>query len=264
MRLGRDLLIALGLATLAAVRAAGEPTAEAPKGGNPLDLGEFGKRKEPIIITSDNLEYDYKANVVVYRGGVHAVQGPVTLRSDTLTIIFEKTDPAGSTGPPTGDPPKSDPPKGDPPKSDPPKGDAAKNEPPSNNPKVHQIVAAGHVRMDDGTRTATGGRAVFEQSERTVVLTENPVLHEGSNEVIGDRVVVFLDENRSVVEGGHKRVKAVLYPNKNGGLAPDGTKKEDGADPPEQQGKREDHARVDAEAPASGAPAHAPAGTASP
>src|SRR5262245_39639773 len=201
MRPTRELLIALGLAALATTRAAGEPTAQAPRGGNPLDLGEFGKRKEPIVITSDKLEYDYKANVVVYRGGVHAVQGPVTLVSDTLTITFEKTDQDASGAPSTGDPPKADPPKTDP--------------PPKSNPRVHQIVAAGHVRMDDGNRTATAGRAVFEQSDRTVVLTENPVLHEGSNEVFGDRVVVFLDENRSVVEAGHKRVKAVLYPDKN-------------------------------------------------
>jgi len=258
MRPTRELLIALGLAALATTRAAGEPTAQAPRGGNPLDLGEFGKRKEPIIITSDNLEYDYKANVVVYRGSVHAVQGPVTLVSDTLTITFEKTDQDGSAGPTTGDPPKADPPK-----ADAAKGDPAKTEPPKSNPRVHQIVAAGHVRMDDGTRTATAGRAVFEQSERTVVLTENPVLHEGTNEVIGDRVVVFLDENRSVVEAGRKRVKAVLYPSKGDGLAPDGTKK-DGEHAPEQQGKREDHARVDAETPESGAPAHAPAGATSP
>jgi lipopolysaccharide export system protein LptA len=253
MRPGRELLIALGFATLATMRAAGEPTAEAPKGGNPLDLGEFGKRKEPIIITSDNLEYDYKANVVVYRGGVHAVQGPVTLHSDTLTITFEKTDQDGSGVPTTGDPPKTDPPK----------ADAAKTEPPKSNQRVHQIVAAGHVRMDDGTRTATGGRAVFEQSERTVVLTENPVLHEGTNEVIGDRVVVFLDENRSVVEGGHKRVKAVLYPNKGDGLAADGTTK-GGEHAPGQQGKDVNDARIDAKVPVSEPPTPTPAGATSP
>src|SRR5262245_55713955 len=206
MRPTRELLIALGLAALATTRAAGEPTAQAPRGGNPLDLGEFGKRKEPIIITSDKLEYDYKANVVVYRGGVHAVQGPVSLVSDTLTITFEKTDQDGAGGAGTGDP------AADPRTGDSPKAGAA---PPKSNPRVHRIVAAGHVRMDDGTRTATGGHAVFEQSDRTVILTENPVLHEGSNEVFGDRVVVFLDENRSVVEGGHKRVKAVLFPNNN-------------------------------------------------
>ena len=36
---------------------------------------EFGKRKEPITVTSDRLEYDYGSNVVVYRGDVQATQG---------------------------------------------------------------------------------------------------------------------------------------------------------------------------------------------
>ena len=40
----------------------------------------------------------------------------------------------------------------------------------------------------------------------------------------GDRIVVFIDENRSVVEGGRKRVKAVVFPNKQDSVAkaPDG------------------------------------------
>jgi lipopolysaccharide export system protein LptA len=262
MRPRRDLLIVFGLAVLGlgAMRADGEPTAAPSRGGNPLDLGEFGKRKEPIIITSNNLEYDYKTNVVVYHGDVHATQGPVKLQSDTLTITFEKSNQDALGQLSKGDPPKSDPPKGDPPKGDAAKSDPSKGDSPTSNPRLHEIVAAGHVRMDDGTRTATSGRAVFEQSARTVVLTENPVLHEGTNEVVGDRVIVYLDENRSVVEGGRKRVKAVLYPSKDGGLAPAGTKKE--GDAPGKQGKQEE-ARVGPEA-AAGAPAHAPAGGASP
>jgi len=235
MQLRRELLIAFGLAALGSMRAGGEPTADGSRGGNPLDLGEFGKRKEPIFITSDSLEYDYKMNVVVYHGDVHATQGPVTLRSDTLTITLEKTDQEGPSDAPKGDPPKS-------------------------NPRLRQIIAAGHVRMDDGTRTATGGRAVFEQSERTVVLTENPVLHEGSNEVVGDRVVVYLDENRSIVEGGRKRVKAVLYPSKDSGLTPAGTNKEGEHAP----GKQDEQARVEPEAPAAGSPASGAVGGAPP
>ncbi len=235
MQLRRELLIAFGLAALGSMRAGGEPAGDGSRASNPLDLGEFGKRKEPIFITSDNLEYDYKMNVVVYHGDVHATQGPVTLRSDTLTITLEKTDQEGPSDAPKGDPPKS-------------------------NPRLRQIIAAGHVRMDDGTRTATGGRAVFEQSERTVVLTENPVLHEGSNEVVGDRVVVYLDENRSIVEGGRKRVKAVLYPSKDSGPAPAGTNKEGEHAP----GKQDEQARVEPGAPAAGPPASGAVGGAPP
>jgi lipopolysaccharide export system protein LptA len=43
-------------------------------------------------------------------------------------------------------------------------------------------------------------------------------MHDEANEVAGDRVTVFLDENRSVVEGGdNKRVKAVLHPKQGPG-----------------------------------------------
>jgi len=65
-----------------------------------------------------------------------------------------------------------------------------------------------------------GGRATYEQEQRTLVLTENPVLHDGPNIVIGERVTVYLDENRSVVEGGQKRVKAVFHPNEKSNAAP--------------------------------------------
>jgi lipopolysaccharide export system protein LptA len=79
------------------------------------------------------------------------------------------------------------------------------------------VIASGNVRIDQGARWAVGGRATFDQQRRTLVLSENPVLHDGPNEVAGDRVIVFLDENRSVVEGGgRKRVKAVLFPGKDG------------------------------------------------
>ena len=77
---------------------------------------------------------------------------------------------------------------------------------------MREIVAEGSVRIDQGPRWAVGGRAVFDQIHRTLVLTQDPVLHDGQNQVAGDRVIVFLDEDRSVVEGGQQRVKAVLVP----------------------------------------------------
>ena len=47
------------------------------------------------------------------------------------------------------------------------------------------------------------------------MLSQNAVVHDGPNEVSGDRIVVYLDEERSVVEGGGGRVKAVLFPSKD-------------------------------------------------
>ena len=181
---------------------AGRVIAEPAKGDGFFDGGDFGNRKEPINITSDSLEYDYKTNVVVYRGDVIAIQGDMKVRSDTLTVTLTGRDGTGAPGAPEHD------------------ADPAKANGQAGGQKVQEIVAVGHVRIDNGTRWATGGRAVFEQASRTLVLTETPVLHDGPNEVAGDRVLVYLDENRSVVEGGRKRVKAVVYPGKDGGLAP--------------------------------------------
>jgi len=163
-------------------------------GGNPLGLGGFGG-KEPVTVTADRLEYDYKAGVIVYRGNVEVVQGPTTMKSDTLTVTLAQDQKGKGRPDPTAVEAAADPTDG--------------------SARVQEIVAVGSVRIDQGERFATGGRATFDQSKRTVVLTDDPVLHDGPNEVMGDRVVVFLDENRSVVEGGRKRVKAVLYPDKD-------------------------------------------------
>jgi lipopolysaccharide export system protein LptA len=196
--------LALALVLTAALPAAGQSGRER-SGGTDLSASAFGNRKEPITINSDALEYDYKGNVVVYLGDVQATQVPVKLRSDVLTVTFEQSG-EKSGGEKPADPTAS-----------------------NGTRRLRQIVASGKVRIDHGTRWATGGRATFDQSARTIVLTEEPVLHDGANEVAGDRVVVYLDEDRSVVEGGRKRVKAVLYPGKEDGLAPRGPAPDDEA-----------------------------------
>jgi lipopolysaccharide export system protein LptA len=191
MRGRRDapLIAALVTVALAGVAAA-EPAKEGPPGGALFDAGSLGSKKEPIFITADTLEYDYKGNVVVYRGDVIAVQGDTKVRSDTLTVTLAAQ------------------------KKDGPADPAEKG-----SQRLQEVVAVGKVRIDNGTRWATGGRAVFEQGTRTLVLTENPVLHDGANEVSGERVTVYLDENRSVVESGRRRVKATVFPNQDGDLA---------------------------------------------
>ena len=81
------------------------------------------------------------------------------------------------------------------------------------------MVAQGNVVITQKTRRATGQVAVFSQTMRQLVLGGDPVLRDGPNEVTGDRIVVYLDEGRSVVEsGGKKRVSAVLYPGSERGL----------------------------------------------
>ena len=84
--------------------------------------------------------------------------------------------------------------------------------------RIKEIIAEGNVRIRQGTRLAEGRRAVFDQAKQTVVLSDGAVLHDGPNQVAGERVIVYLQEERSVVESGsNTRVKAVLYPGKEDG-----------------------------------------------
>jgi lipopolysaccharide export system protein LptA len=210
MRVPRSLLVVAGIVVAAGTVAAQAPRPAPPgAGANPLGFGSFGG-KEPVTVTADRLEYDYKAGVVVYRGGVEVTQGQTKLKSDNLTVKLTST-------------PKPDKPKdkdGEKPEGDAPGTARAAMPAADDSSRVQEIVAAGNVRIDQGERFAVGGRAIFDQTKRTIVLTEDPVLHDGPNEVQGDRVVVYLDENRSVVEGGRKRVKAVLYPDQKPGEKP--------------------------------------------
>ena len=177
-----------------------KPAADAKPSGGFLTLNAT-RSKEPITITSDNLEYQYEDGIVIYRGDVLAVQGDVKVKSNELRITLVKDE--DSNGKKV-------------------TSKAATELDNADSSKLQTVIAIGNVRIDQGTRWAVAGKATFEQSKRTLVLTENPVVHDGPNEVTGDRIVVFIDENRSIVEGGPKRVKATLIPGKKDGT--DGTK----------------------------------------
>jgi lipopolysaccharide export system protein LptA len=183
----RELTVLALLGALAAGAASQEP---APLGGM-LGLQHDWGGRGPITITSSTLEYDYKRNVVTYRGDVDATQGNIRVHSDELTItLLTNRSGAGAAG-----------------DGSPGSGDAERV-------SLQEIVATGSVRIEQGERFATGQRAVFVQTRRILLLTGAPVLHDGPNEIAGERVVVYLDEDRSVVEGGRRRVKAVLYPDR--------------------------------------------------
>lgn len=144
---------------------------------------QLGSGKEPIVIGANQLDFDYQKNRVTYRGKVHAVQGDLAIDSDTLTITLDRTDQ-------------------------------------DKQPVMREVIAQGNVVITQNNRTATGTTAVYSSQQRQMVLLGDPVLRDGPNEVSGDRIVVYLDEGRSVVESSpKKRVSAVLYPGTgDGGL----------------------------------------------
>ena len=91
----------------------------------------------------------------------------------------------------------------------------APTEAPATRQRLKQIIADGHVRITSGEQRATCRHAVFDEAKRTVTLRGKAVLQDGTNRVIGEIVTVFLDEKRSVVQGGEgaQQVQMELLPN---------------------------------------------------
>lgn len=75
---------------------------------------------------------------------------------------------------------------------------------------IRQVIADGQVKLIQGGRWATSDHAVLDQVARTVEMTRNPVIHDGPDQISGTRIVLYLDSQKSVVEGA----KAVIFPHK--------------------------------------------------
>jgi lipopolysaccharide export system protein LptA len=68
--------------------------------------------------------------------------------------------------------------------------------------KLKEIMAIGSVKIVQLDRRATGQKATFQQEENKVILDGDAVVREGENEIRGERVIFYVNEERSLVEGG--------------------------------------------------------------
>jgi lipopolysaccharide export system protein LptA len=142
------------------------------------------ERDQPIQIVSDRLDAYNEKRMVVFSGNAVATQGARTIRAERLTLYYR--DDQKKTGRSTAD---------------------------GGTGNLERMEAKGRVTITEGERVVTGEDAVFEQDAQKITMTGNAVLREGENVVQGDRIVVFLNENRGVVEGAEsRRVSATIYP----------------------------------------------------
>jgi lipopolysaccharide export system protein LptA len=68
--------------------------------------------------------------------------------------------------------------------------------------KIKEIMAVGNVKIVQLDRRATSQKATFHQDEGKVILDGEAVVREGENVIRGERVTFYVDDERSVVEGG--------------------------------------------------------------
>jgi len=79
--------------------------------------------------------------------------------------------------------------------------------------EIERVIAEGSVRITQGTRVATGEKAVLYHIEERIVLTGSPKVSDGDNFIHGQEITLYLKDQRSVVTGGAGgRVNAVFTP----------------------------------------------------
>ena len=149
------------------------PAAPAPGPRTGGAGGPQDDRDAPVTVDADQLENIQKEGLVVFSGNVVASQNNSTQWADRMEVYLDD------------------------------RGD-----------KIVRTISTGNVRIvTKDCRNGTARRAEYYDAEQRVVLIGNARVWRDDNVVTGERITIYLAEDRSVVEGGQQeRVKAVFYP----------------------------------------------------
>jgi lipopolysaccharide export system protein LptA len=132
-------------------------------------------QRQPIDITSDQVETYTRENRVIFKGSVIArQQRDIAIYADSIEAIMVNEG----------------------------KG-------------IERVIASGNVKVQQGSRVANCQRAVFHNLEQKIFLTGDPKVWEGENMVSGEEIIFDIAQNRVEVKGGlNRRGKAKVYPDK--------------------------------------------------
>ena len=147
-------------------------------GGCLFSYSRVGRKSENH--NGDYLEYydgKYQKDKAIFRENVKMVQEELVVHSDIMIVYFKgKSAQASSTV----------------------------GQLPSDNSKkeIRVIEAKGHVKITKGESRATCARALYDKQEERIILLGSPVVWQAGTRVSGQKITMFLKENRSIVEGG--------------------------------------------------------------
>ncbi len=142
-----------------------------------LSVGAADDDHEPIVITSETLVVHNQDDKATFEGDVVLIQGTFKLLADRMVVKFADQSLSKDPSAPT-----------------------------VAGQKISTIKAVGHVKIFDGDQSATGRKAVYFGQEEKVVLTGQPEVWQDGYRVTGKKLTLFLNEDRSVVEGGSQVV----------------------------------------------------------
>ncbi len=130
-------------------------------------------RNQPVTVDADHMESFRKESLVVFSGNVVARQNGSVQYADRMEVYLDE------------------------------RGD-----------RVLRTVSTGNIRIvTRDCRTGSAKRAEYYDGEQRVELIGNARVWEADNVVTGEKITIFLNQDRSVVQGStQERVKAIFYP----------------------------------------------------
>ncbi len=149
-------------------------------------------------ITASKITMRNQENKAIFEGNVVLKKGVLVVHSDVMVVFLRPPDSkSAETAPKL-----------------PRKG--SEELPTISNRTVSIIEATGQVRIEKADGRATSRKAVYNEDERKITLTGNPVAWQHGTCVSGKKIVMFLDDDRTIVEGGSR----VMIEPETGGHAP--------------------------------------------
>ena len=146
--------------------------------GKPTEGASHG----PMVVKSKTLEVDNAQKLITFTGEVNARRDDFVIDCQKMLLYYEQLPAPEQTG--------------------------------ETGRKIKEIIATGQVRISRSQGgVATAEKAVFYQDDQKVILTGKPMVKQGTDIIEGDRITLFLKENRSVVESSKdKKVTATIFP----------------------------------------------------
>ncbi|MFW8601971.1 lipopolysaccharide transport periplasmic protein LptA [Desulfobacterota bacterium M19] len=142
--------------------------------------------RKPVQIEADHMLSTPKDNSVFFSGRVVARQGMMTINADELTVYYNSTE-------------------------------KKKKINAQDTRDIKQMLARGHVKINQDNWVATGDTARYFAAQRKLIITGHTKVWQNGNMVSGERFILFLDSGKSIVEPGTgkgERVKAFFYPSR--------------------------------------------------
>lgn len=153
---------------------------------------------EPVTttITSRTMTVNNHENTAIFDGSVVLTRGPLVVHSDHMVVTFnassngaEAQAAPGTTKPAAGFGANKQASKG------------REATPTVSDRSIRMLEATGRVRIEKEDGRATCRKAVYFEAEKKIILTGDPVAWQKGTRVSGKRIIMFVEEDRSIVEG---------------------------------------------------------------